>query len=185
MKYKWINEIKGLEKIEGYKIYEDGKIESNLKFSGNTRKYLIGNIGKELKPMLTRKGYLKVELKGKGHYIHRLVGLAFIPNKHDKPQINHKDGNKLNNNVNNLEWVTGQENHTHKMLNGLNVTLSGQDHYRIKKVGIYDLAGNYIKSFFSITEAMKQLNLLNKQGNICACLKGRQKTAYGYIWKYL
>ena len=71
------------------------------------------------------------------------------------------------------------------MLNGLNVTLSGQDHYRIKKVGIYDLAGNYIKSFFSITEAMKQLNLLNKQGNICACLKGRQKTAYGYIWKYL
>jgi hypothetical protein len=128
---------------------------------------------------------LRVELKGKLYSIHRLVALAFIPNIENKPQINHKDGNKLNNHFTNLEWVTNKENHRHKMEHGLNVTLSGEEHYRIKEVGIYDLAGNFIKSFFSITEAMKQLGLSNKQGNICACLKGRQKTAYGYIWKYL
>jgi hypothetical protein len=183
MKYKWINEIKGLEHIKGYKIYENGEVVSNLKFNG--KQFFTSNISKRLKPMVTKKGYLKVELKGKVYFIHRLVGLAFIPNPENKLQINHKDTNKLNNNMYNLEWSTNKENHKHKMENGLNITLSGKEHYRIKKVGIYDLSGNFIKSFFSITEAMKQLGLLNKHGNICACLKGRQKTAYGYIWKYL
>lgn len=78
-----------------------------------------------LKPTVTKKGYLRVALNKNGKqvrkYVHRLVGKAFIPNKDKKPQINHKDGNKLNNHISNLEWCTNQENIIHSYQNGLRV----------------------------------------------------------------
>ena len=74
---------------------------------------------KYLKPEVNEKGYLRVDLYAENgkrtHYkIHRLVADAFIENKYDKPQINHKDGNKQNNSVTNLEWVTDSENKEHQ-----------------------------------------------------------------------
>jgi len=74
-----------------------------------------------LVPQPTEKGYLRVDLidrSGKRtHYkIHRLVANAFIKNPDNKPQINHKDGNKQNNSITNLEWVTDEENKGHQML---------------------------------------------------------------------
>lgn len=68
----------------------------------------------------TKKGYLRVDLydaKGKRTHlkVHRLVALAFIPNPDDKPQVNHIDGNKQNNSITNLEWVTDMENKHHRM----------------------------------------------------------------------
>lgn len=66
----------------------------------------------------TRKGYLRVPLKNgnkrKWHKVHRLVAQAFIPNPENKPQVNHIDGNKKNNSVTNLEWVTDEENKEHQ-----------------------------------------------------------------------
>lgn len=64
-------------------------------------------------------GYKHVKIGNKLIYVHRLVATAFIPNPDNKPQVNHKDGNKSNNNVNNLEWVTAKENSRHAVETGL------------------------------------------------------------------
>jgi len=78
-----------------------------------------------LKPSKRGKGYLAVGLMKDGKQVpvsvHRLVAKAFIPNPENKPQVNHKDGNKENNHVNNLEWVTNQENIRHSYDTGLRV----------------------------------------------------------------
>ena len=93
--------------------------------------YLISNTGRifsirsqrELIVKPKHTGYMDIELNinGKVYYkrIHRLVAEAFIPNPENKPYINHKDGNKLNNNVTNLEWCTNSENMIHAFQMGL------------------------------------------------------------------
>lgn len=78
----------------------------------------VGRLRK-LKPEETKKGYLRVDLydengKRKHYKVHRLVAQAFIENPDGKPQVNHKDGNKHNNSVTNLEWVTDAENKDHR-----------------------------------------------------------------------
>lgn len=97
MKLKIIN-------YENYYIYENGEVE-NI----STHKILKGSI--------SENGYkyyrLSKDNKKQMFYAHRLVALHFIPNKHNLPIVNHKDGNKLNNNVENLEWVTQSDNMFH------------------------------------------------------------------------
>lgn len=68
---------------------------------------------------LNSKGYKRLNLNGVVHFAHKLIAITFIPNLDNKPQINHIDGNKLNNTVKNLEWVTNQENRTHAIKMGL------------------------------------------------------------------
>ncbi len=89
---------------------------------GNQR-FKFNKKGKTLKPKLTHDGYFETTLikNQKRKYIrtHRIVAFAFISNKLGKPCINHKDGNKLNNNINNLEWVTVKENTIHAYKNNL------------------------------------------------------------------
>ena len=73
-----------------------------------------------LKPYRNEKGYLKVSLAKNGKYykkrVNRLVALAFIPNPYELPQVNHKDGNKENNSITNLEWTTDEINRKHAIL---------------------------------------------------------------------
>lgn len=97
--------------------------------SGYEGIYLITNHGrvfrngKQLKPQIDSSGYPIISLCNSGQKsfrIHRLVAKAFIPNKENKPCINHKDGNKENNFYKNLEWVTRGENNKHASENGLN-----------------------------------------------------------------
>lgn len=72
-------------------------------------------VGKKLSP----KGYKRVSVKCKVHFVHSLIAKTFIPNPENKPQVNHINGIKTDNRVENLEWVTNQENRNHAMKNNL------------------------------------------------------------------
>lgn len=106
-----------------------------------------GTNGAPLKQHVSKAGYYYIHLYkngvGKPFKIHRLVAITFIPNPENKSQINHKDGNKLNNNVENLEWATPKENTQHA-LKVLNVKrCSGIKHPKSLKIAIYE-NGKYV-----------------------------------------
>lgn len=121
-------------------------------------------------------GYIRVYIYNKTYSLHRLIGLAFLENPENKVHVNHIDGNKVNNKLENLEWATCPENNLHKFIIGL-----GNSYTR--KIGQYDLDGNFIKEFPSIVSASKELNM--SKSNIRGVLINYRKTAKGYIWKYL
>ena len=103
---------KDVEGFSGYQISNLGRVKSYKRKNEFIRKTSI--VG----------GYVQVALGSKNikkqtFYIHRLIAKAFIPNHENKPEINHIDGNKLNNNISNLEWVTRKENCQHAWDNGL------------------------------------------------------------------
>ena len=139
-------------------------------------------------------GYLKIRLskdnKMKNYLVHRLVAETIIPNPENKLQVNHKDGNKLNNNVNNLEWTTRSENVNHAWKNGLHektrITVKENMTKAInslkKEIEQYDLENNYIRSWDSISDASREYNI--DPTNIKNACKGKYKTSCGYIWKY-
>lgn len=98
--HRWIKEYEGM-----YSVSSDGRV-----FSYKSNKYL---------KLQSNKHYLKVMLTKNGEQIqklvHRLVAEAFIPNPENKKEVNHIDGNKLNNSIDNLEWVTPKENQQHSV----------------------------------------------------------------------
>lgn len=146
--------------------------------------------GKILKPTINSAGYYKVELykdgKSKIFYVHRLVALTFIPNFDNKPQVNHRNGNKKINDVSNLEWVSESENQKHAVLIGIHASSpmkgkTGAKNPQSKKVLQYDIDGNYLKTWDSIADITRQLAFL--QCGISSCINGRSHSSYGYIWK--
>lgn len=130
-----------------------------------------------LKQTKSKYGYLTVGLykkcKHKVFRVNRLVAEAFIPNPENKPEVNHKDTNKENNHVSNLEWNTRSENQIHAYENKLQIPIT-------KKILQYDLQGNFIKEWESQAEARRQLKIIH----ITDCCKGKRNKAGGYIWRY-
>lgn len=137
--------------------------------------------GKEIKPSINYKGYCQLSLykngKSKNKQVHRLVAEAFIENPFNKPTVNHINGNKLDNRVDNLEWCTNSENIIHAYYNNLiDITK------KYKKINQYDLKGNFIKQWNSMKEAGEKLNICSQ--NISKCCRGLRKKAYNYVWRY-
>lgn len=126
--------IKGYSGI--YKVSNDGLVKSIDHFVNSKNGFKRIQYGRILKQSKSRKGYMMVSLvndKKKFHAsAHRLVALAFIPNPLNLPQVNHKDGDKSNNHVDNLEWVTGSENVKHAFKNRLIVPNYAENHHMSK-----------------------------------------------------
>lgn len=126
----------------------------------------------------TENGYKRISFKGqdgilKTFSIHRLVAETFIPNPENKPEVNHIDGDKTNNNHWNLEWVTSSENQIHAFETGLQTGC---------EVIQLSISGETIKKHKLISSASKELGIPSP--NIIEACKGRRKTAGGYKWKY-
>lgn len=134
------------KEIEGYNglylISSHGRVMS-----------LFANKQKIIKQGKTKKGYMIVGIthkaKFKNYKVHRLVAKAFIPNPQNKPEVNHKDLNKANNNVDNIEWVTGHENFLHAVANG--VCLPKKLKYKkTKDIIVVDLTNTIVRHYKSI-----------------------------------
>lgn len=132
----------------------------------------------KLKPSITNNGYAKVSLsnsivKHKCLLVHRLVAEAFISNPDNLRQVNHKDENKLNNNISNLEWCTPLYNLQYSQV--------------IEKASIAKFTkircNTTNEEFDSIREACKKYGLYHS--NIVACCKGRRTKCGGYSWSYV
>ena len=157
-----MKDIKGYEGL--YAVTSCGKVWSYI-----NEKFLT--------PGVNRDGYLYVNLYRNGKYtsytIHRLVAMAYIPNPENLPEINHKDENKTNNCLQNLEWCDAKYNTNY----GNCITKFSNSHK--KPILQYTLDGEFIREWPSATDVGKEV-----RKNIVNCLKGRHKSAYGYIWKY-
>ena len=158
-----------------------------------TDRYLVSNTGKIyslkskkiLKTVIHKKGYEVVCISlgnrksKKLIRIHVAVANMFVDGYKDGLQVNHIDGNKLNNDSKNLEWVTACGNIRHAFKNGLNAPVNKR---MVKQIDIN--TGMVINIFDSITEAAKYLGH-NTISNISTALHGRNVTAYGYKWEYV
>lgn len=137
---------------------------------------------------LSNSGYYYVDLhkNGKSYrkYIHRLVAETFIPNPNNLPQVNHKDENKLNNNVNNLEWLSIKDNNNYgSHMEKIRKTLQENSPCR-KQIAMCDKdTHQIIKIYNSISDASRDTGI--NLANISSVAKGRRQTAGGYFWKFI
>ena len=121
-----------------------------------------GTCGGILRHVITSRGYHRVVLSMNGvrhnFSVHRLVGITFIPNSENKPEINHKDGNKANNNKSNLEWTTKKENIAHGVEHGLYEKGSSNhraklNEYQIRVIRKCDLSMGALAKIFGVSKS--------------------------------
>ena len=159
--------IKGYEGL--YEVSDKGRVKS------------VG-YGKEriLKPGRNSRGYLQFCLWKNGeqkmYLVHRLVAQTFIPNPDNLPEVNHKDEDKENNSVQNLEWCDRKYN-----LN-FGTRAQRQSEKCSKPVLQYTKSGEFVREWKSIMDVQRNLNY--NQSNISKCCTGKCKSAYGFIWRF-
>lgn len=168
-----------IEEYPDYYVSDEGNIYS-----------CFNNKMRLLKPKITKIGYLQVCLynqmkKRKYVSVHRLVAKAFIPNPENNPQVNHRDGNKQNNAIANLEWVTSSENivHSYKILKRKPTwkNKKGRENPN-SKIVIQLKDTNSIAEFENAHEVQRKLKI--PASHVCDCCLGKRKTAGGFSWKY-
>ena len=170
---------KDIKEYEGkYQVSSLGRIKSLYRWNGKafySREHII-------KSYINKNGYVYIALmknnKNKNCRLHRLVADAFIPNPENKPQVNHIDGDKTNNRVDNLEWCTQSENEIHAYNNGL----ANNDNQKIKLIQ-YDIQGNLLNVYNSLKEASDKTGV--NISKISHCINNKYKyrnKKEKYIW---
>jgi hypothetical protein len=152
--------MKQLPEYPGLSISEDGRVFRN----GHEKKQRDRGGYNVITYILKRKVYILRQ--------HRLLAMAFIPNPLNHPHVNHRNGIKNDNRLENLEWCSAQQNMTHAFDTGLIQTR--------KSVVQSNMYGNEIATYKSITEAAEMTGI--KHANISACCNNRRKQTGGYRW---
>lgn len=157
-------EWKTVSDCNGYEVSDSGTVRATK--TGKNRKLLI-----------SATGYAVVRFANKNWPVHRLVAKAFVPNPENKPQVNHKDGNKANNSADNLEWVTAAENmrHSYEVLGNIGPR---------KRVGKYSLEGALLEVYGSVADAIKGTSYDYSTVASQAAGKRGYRKAYGFQWAY-
>lgn len=176
MKELW-KDVKGYEGY--YKVSNMGRVKSLKRINSYGR--TVNE--KILTNTLNNTGYLRVKISKnnvqKNISVHRLVAQAFIQNPYNLPMINHKDENKLNNMVENLEWCDNKYNSNY----GTKPRKIGNNHK--KKIAQYTKENVLIKIWNSATDVKKELNYDDSSIRKCCNNKKNYNSAYGYIWRIL
>ena len=178
MKEVW-KDIDGYNGV--YQVSSLGRVRSNGYYYniGNSKRYASPKI---ISQSYTVEGYLVCSLTKDGkttqYKVHRLIAMAFIPNPENKPQINHKNGVKDDNRLDDLEWATSKENTIHAHKSGL-----CKKKGRAYPVAQLDDFGNFIKVFDSARSAA--LLIKKSDSNLSKICRKGYGTCGGYKWKYI
>lgn len=164
-------DIKGYEGY--YQVSDEGEIRRLLK-------------GGRTKPVKKREGLyytvcLSKKCEKRTFNVHRLVAETFLEKPEGASEVNHKDGNKHNNHLENLEWVTPRENYIHAM-EQLNHFPWGKPARKVNCLNAE--TGEIVASFHSLAEAAKAVGKMSARTSITHVCQGYQQKAYGYKWEY-
>lgn len=143
------------KEFDGYLVSTNGNI---IKIKNN----------KKIKTHFTKQGYVRLTLNGKKYLMHHLLAQLFIPNPNNLPMVNHKDENKSNNDLNNLEWCDNQYN---------------KEYSQGKKVAQYDLEGNFIAEYKSSSSCARAIGIL--PSSVSAVARGEKKSYKGFVFVYV
>jgi hypothetical protein len=171
--FEGLYQISNYGRLKSFKVYPEGKILKLTNKNGDYFSVVLQGIG--FKPRSIR--------------IHRLVAEAFLPNPCNLPEINHIDGNKQNNHISNLEWVTKSQNVVHSMTMLHPHQNDGIKNYNkfIKTTPVMQLTkeGLPIKTYLNCKEASKQTGICHRDILLVANHQPKRKTAGGYKWEFV